>query len=91
MKLLTQKAQKFEWGQDQKQAFEELKEAFTTPLVLARFDFERDAVVETTPPTTYQRESSPNMMSRVSSTRWRCLAKSMPQQNATTKYTIRSC
>ena len=47
MTLLTQKAQRFEWGQDQKRAFEEMKEAFTTVPVLARFDFERDAGVET--------------------------------------------
>ena len=47
MTLLTQNARKFEWGQDQKRAFEGLKEAFTTVLVLAGFDFERDAVVET--------------------------------------------
>ena len=42
-----QKARKFDWGQDQKRAFEELGEVFTTAPVLARFDFERDAVRET--------------------------------------------
>ena len=42
-----QKERKFEWGQDQKRAFEGLKEAFTTTLVPARFDFERKAVVKT--------------------------------------------
>ena len=47
MTLLTQKAWKFEWAQDQKWAFEGLKEAFTTASVLAIFDFERDAVVKT--------------------------------------------
>ena len=49
MTLLTQKAQRFESGQDQKRAFEGLKEAFTTAPVLARFDFERGAEVETDP------------------------------------------
>ena len=47
MTLLRQKGRKFEWEQDQKSAFEGLKEAFTTAAVLARFDFERGAVVET--------------------------------------------
>ena len=47
MTLLTQKARKFEWGQDQKLAFEGLKVAFTIAPVLARFDVGRDAVVET--------------------------------------------
>ena len=36
-----------EWRQDQKRVSEGLKEAFTTAPVLARFDFERDAVMET--------------------------------------------
>ena len=47
MTLLTEKERKFESGQDQKRAFEGLKEAFTTAPVLAGFDFEQDAVVET--------------------------------------------
>ena len=47
MTLLTQKGRKFEWDQDQKRAIKGLKEAFTTAPLLARFDFERDAVVET--------------------------------------------
>ena len=47
MTLLTRKERKFEWEGEQKQAFNGLKEAFTTAPVLARFDFERDTVVET--------------------------------------------
>ena len=46
MMLLTRKERRFEWEGEQKQAFDGLKEAFTTAPVLARFDFERDAVVE---------------------------------------------
>ena len=46
MMRLPQKERRFEWKQDQKRAFDRLKEAFTTASILARFDFERDAVVE---------------------------------------------
>ena len=47
MTLLTQKGRKFKWEQDQERACEGMKDAFTTAPVRTRFDFERDAVVET--------------------------------------------
>ena len=47
MTLLTWKEMKFQWGPDQQTAFARLKEAFTSAPVLARFDFDRDAIVET--------------------------------------------
>ena len=45
--LLTRKERRFEWEGKQKQAFNELKDAFTTAPVLARFDFKGDTVVDT--------------------------------------------
>ena len=47
MTLLTRKERRFEWEREQKEAFNRPKEAFKTAPVLARFDFECDAVVET--------------------------------------------
>ena len=47
MTLLTRKERRFEWEGEQKQAFNGLKEAFTTAPLLARFDFECNAVVAT--------------------------------------------
>ena len=47
MTLLTQKEMKFPWGIAQQEAFGQLKKAFTSAPVLARFDYDRDAIVET--------------------------------------------
>ena len=44
---LTKKLVPFHWGPDQKRAFAELKEAFTTAPVLAHFDYEKEIVLET--------------------------------------------
>ena len=44
---LTKKLVPFHWGPDQRRAFAELKEAFTTAPVLAHFDFEKEIVLET--------------------------------------------
>jgi hypothetical protein len=44
---LTKKLVSFGWWPDQKRAFAELKEAFTTALVLAHFDHEKEIVLET--------------------------------------------
>ena len=47
MTMLMQNERRFEWERDQKRSVDRLKEAFQTAPVLARFDFECDAVVET--------------------------------------------
>ena len=44
---LTKKLVPFHWGSDQKRAFAELKEVFTTAPVLAHFDYEKEIVLET--------------------------------------------
>jgi hypothetical protein len=44
---LTKKLMPFDWGPNQKQAFAELKQAFTTSPVLAHFDYEKDIVLGT--------------------------------------------
>ena len=45
--LLTRKGVPFVWSESQQQAFEELKSTFTSAPVLARFDPDRDVIVET--------------------------------------------
>ena len=47
MSLLTQKETKFQWGTNQQEAFAQLKKAFTSAPVLARFDDDRNAIVKT--------------------------------------------
>jgi hypothetical protein len=47
MTELTKKERKFEWGEEQQKAFTALKEAFVSAPVLARFDFNKDVIVET--------------------------------------------
>jgi hypothetical protein len=44
---LTKKLVPFHWKPDQRRAFVELKEAFTTAPVLAHFNFEKEIVLET--------------------------------------------
>jgi hypothetical protein len=44
---LTKKDMKFQWEDPQKTAFQALKDAFISAPILARFDFNRDVVVET--------------------------------------------
>jgi hypothetical protein len=44
---LTKKGVLWKWGQPQQEAFERLKQAFVSAPILARFDFDRDIVVET--------------------------------------------
>ena len=44
---LTRKEMKFQWETDQQEAFAELKKAFTSAPVFARFDYDRDAIVGT--------------------------------------------
>ena len=44
---LTRKGKEFFWNDDHERAFESLKTAFTTALVLQLFDFEKRCVMET--------------------------------------------
>jgi hypothetical protein len=44
---LTRKTVKWKWEHEQQQAFDRLKEAFTSAPILRYFDFDREIVVET--------------------------------------------
>ena len=46
MNMLTRKDVKWQWRQEQQQAFNELKEIFTTKLVLAAPDLDKEFWVE---------------------------------------------
>ena len=44
---LTKKGVKWKWDPPQQEAFDALKDAFTSAPILARFDFDKDVIVET--------------------------------------------
>jgi len=46
MNILTRKDEKWQWGKEQQKAFNELKQVFTTKLVLAALDLDKEFRVE---------------------------------------------